>query len=41
MDADAELEKELEESLSRTLRQFGGKNHEDMAKFPTFSFQGR
>ncbi|GAU88461.1 hypothetical protein RvY_01156 [Ramazzottius varieornatus] len=39
VDADAELQKELEESLNRTLRQFGGKSHDEMLKFPSFHFE--
>ncbi|OQV25770.1 hypothetical protein BV898_00696 [Hypsibius exemplaris] len=39
VDADEALQKELDESLNRTLRQFGGKTHEEMLKFPTFTFK--
>ncbi|XP_055338844.1 ATP synthase-coupling factor 6, mitochondrial-like [Paramacrobiotus metropolitanus] len=39
VDADDNLQRELDESLARTLRQFGGKTPEEMSKFPSFNFK--
>lgn len=40
VDADEKTNKDLDESLNRVLRQFGGKTHEEMGKMPTFNFPG-
>lgn len=40
VDATPEVEKELQQELSKVARQYGGGEGVDMAKFPTFNFEG-